>query len=191
MNVEKPAIYQIVNLDNGKRYIGSAVCVHCRFCKHKKQLRTGTHHNRYLQRAWDKHGEKRFLFDVIKIVPKDKLREQEQMWIDSSGCTDKNRGYNLASDARSNRGYEWTEEQKARLKAKWDGKRKVKIAKAKYIPTFIGKKHSEATKEKMRVAQLGHSCSLETKTKIGNANRGKVRTEEVRKKLSASHLRRA
>lgn len=42
--VRSPAIYRIVNLENGKFYIGSTINVVGRARRHWHQLRAGTHH---------------------------------------------------------------------------------------------------------------------------------------------------
>lgn len=51
-------------------------------------------------------------------------------------------------------------------------------------PSQLGKKHSEATKEKMKNTHSQRDCkhSQDTKKKIGNANKGKIYSEERRKK---------
>ncbi len=61
---------------------------------------------------------------------------------------------------------------------------------------MLGKKHSTATRLKMKLAHLGHNCSVETKRKIGLAtsNRlgywnGKKFSEEHKKRISQSHRR--
>ena len=45
----------------------------------------------------------------------------------------------------------------------------------------------EETKQKIRLANTGHECSLEVRKKISNAHKGKVLSEEHKKKLSESH----
>jgi group I intron endonuclease len=47
-------VYWILNLVNGKVYIGSSVDVENRLQNHKKDLIAGKHRNPYLQRAWNK-----------------------------------------------------------------------------------------------------------------------------------------
>ena len=54
-------VYKIRNLIDGKVDIGSSANVKARWYAHRYELRLGTHHSRYLQRAWDKYGEERNL----------------------------------------------------------------------------------------------------------------------------------
>ena len=60
-------IYQILNLNNGKRYVGQSRQVDQRIKNHIRKLRKNKHKNNILQRAWNKHGEKSFLFQVLEL----------------------------------------------------------------------------------------------------------------------------
>lgn len=53
-------IYAIVNLANGKRYIGSAKSFARRWYMHRRELGLGKHHSRHLQRSWTRHGAEGF-----------------------------------------------------------------------------------------------------------------------------------
>jgi len=59
-------IYVIRNLINDKIYIGSSVNIKKRFCQHRNSLKKNKHHNKYLQRSWNKYGEENFEFVVIE-----------------------------------------------------------------------------------------------------------------------------
>lgn len=78
-------IYEIVHLESGKRYVGSAVNFKSRFRVHKHQLRNNTHHSKYLQRAWNKYGEASFEFRILKLCDPAFLIIEEQKEIDA-GC---------------------------------------------------------------------------------------------------------
>ena len=93
-------IYCIRNIVNDKRYVGSAVYLTKRFCDHKKHLRKGTHHSVKLQRAWNKHGEQNFVFEVLEVVPD--LAHQiavEQWWLDKHNAAHPDLGYNVSPTA--------------------------------------------------------------------------------------------
>jgi len=72
-------VYEIINLVNNHRYIGSSCDVMARWQRHQKALRKGNHHSRYLQRAWNLWGEKNFkLLFLLQCDRKVRLeREQE------------------------------------------------------------------------------------------------------------------
>jgi hypothetical protein len=94
-------IYQIRCLPTGKIYIGSASNLRTRWGQHRRKLRRGTHHNTYLQAAWDKHGETNFAFTIVELVEKPDLLEAEQGWLDRTGCADREIGFNIYDTAGS------------------------------------------------------------------------------------------
>jgi group I intron endonuclease len=59
-------IYKIVNLKNGKFYVGSSKNIIRRFGIHKSALKHNRHHCIYLQRSWNKHGAAAFIFEILK-----------------------------------------------------------------------------------------------------------------------------
>lgn len=59
--------YAIENTVTGGVYIGKAVHPPIkRWNEHRSALCAGTHHNRFLQRSWNKYGEDVFVFRVMK-----------------------------------------------------------------------------------------------------------------------------
>jgi len=75
-------LYEIVNLTNGKRYIGSGVKCARRFSEHRHRLRGARHHSPPLQSAWIKHGEDAFVFRMFMVCPEDLLLFYEQRALD-------------------------------------------------------------------------------------------------------------
>ena len=103
----------------------------------------------------------------------------------------------------SNRGRVFTEDHRAKMSASRKGvKRKphtaeacAKISAAMQGNTrALGFKHSAESRQNMSAAMKGHKRALgrvlspETRAKIGNSNRGKIRTEETKAKLSAAKI---
>lgn len=76
-------VYEIVNIINGKRYIGSNVNINKRFKTHKRQLKKGTHHSILLQRAYNKYGTDYFKYRVICKCDKNYKQFIEQLYLDS------------------------------------------------------------------------------------------------------------
>lgn len=76
-------IYEIVNLVNGKRYVGSAVNFRVRWGQHRRLLRRGEHYSPAMQRAWTKYGEASFEFRIIKVCERERLLHEEQSELDS------------------------------------------------------------------------------------------------------------
>jgi len=100
-------VYQIRNKENGKRYIGSSGNVSKRLYEHKRTLQKGKHHNCHLQRAFDKYGLGKFVFEVLEYVLPEKtcLEAREQYFLGKYSPE-----YNMNSDATSTLGYKQSEE---------------------------------------------------------------------------------
>lgn len=110
-------IYKILNLINGKLYIGSAVNFYKRWHQHEYELNKDNHTNKYLQSAWNKYGAENFEFIAIEGVKNlTKLIEREQFWINQTKCYDRKIGYNFRIIADSNLGTKATEETKIKMK---------------------------------------------------------------------------
>ena len=75
-------IYKIINKVNGKYYVGSTIHFWNRRRQHQLSLLSGLHHNPHLQNSWNKYGKENFIFRVIEKVPKEKLIEVEQKYLD-------------------------------------------------------------------------------------------------------------
>lgn len=193
-------VYAITHVDSGRRYIGSSISIEKRFREHKSTLKNSAHKNRFLQRAWDKHGAGKFSFDVLIYCSSDNVLFYEQLLIDNCKATDIEYGYNLRQKAESNIGLKRSPEsiekmKKAYAKAKAEGKitghdrphteaakQKIKnsIRKAREEGKVFGhnKPHSEEAKRKMSEALKGRpawnkgtTCSQEMRKNISDAQR--------------------
>lgn len=186
-------IYKIVNKSNGKFYIGSAVSFKERWKKHKKDLRKGTHHSKYLQRAWNNYGEESFLFIVIEYVEnKLKLINREQYYIDSLSPH-----YNVCKIAGSCLGLKHSIETRKIYTAQRLGKKigpQTEEHKMNIRISKLGIIASDETKRKMSLSRRGvkrDPHSLETRKKIGDTQRGVLRgplSEDHKKKIRDSKL---
>lgn len=98
-------IYEIRNLVDGKRYIGSSKGVKRRIWEHKHYLEKGTHSNTYLSSAYREYGLQNFSFSVLEYVTEDVLIEREQHFMDTYSVCDREKGYNIATKAGSGGAY--------------------------------------------------------------------------------------
>lgn len=98
-------IYKIVNLDNGRLYIGSTSRFKTRAYNHYNRLLNKTHTNTFLLNDFNKCGSEAFAFEVLEVVVGDKttLLSREQYFIDQFYDKQK-QCYNLAKQAMDNRG---------------------------------------------------------------------------------------
>lgn len=160
--MNSPGIYSITQLSTGRHYIGSAVQLERRIARHKSDFVANRHHNSRLQRAWNKHGESDFNFEVIETCGEDALIEREQFWIDST-----NPFFNILRHAKSAKGFKHTDTAKAKMssiqKAVWstiseEVRRERGSAHAERIR---GRKASDETKQKMSASKIGRSSTDE------------------------------
>jgi len=167
-------IYQIENQVNGKRYIGSAANLRRRWARHLNDLRRGEHHNRYLQRAFDKYGEEAFVFFILENIEPENLIVREQRYLDTF-----NPEYNISPTAGSSLGVRYTEETCAKMSIAHMGERSPNYGKFGEQHPMYGRRHSAETRAKMRAAHTGERNpnygkhpSVETLAKLRTAKSG-------------------
>jgi len=203
-------VYKIFCTSNRKTYVGSAVDIKQRWRKHRSALRRRCHYNKHLQRAWNLYGEAAFEFIVIELAETTQLLIQEQKWIDTYLRADL---FNIRLTAESNLGTKRSPETRKKMslaisaaqrgkpshnkgcKQSEETRRKCSLAKKGQIPWNKGlvNPYSESTKAKMSESAKMRKLTVETRSKISTANKGRVRgafSEEHRKKLSEAQKRR-
>jgi group I intron endonuclease len=162
-------IYRIVNLVNGKIYVGSAAREFAhRWRRHKHDLKKAIHANKKLQNAWNKYGEAAFNFEVIEIVEPASCVAREQYWMDLLKPE-----YNLSPTAGSCLGIKRSEECKTKQSQRQMGR--------------PGPKHSDEIKARISQKKTGVKIGPftdEHKAKISAAHKGKTVSKETRNKLS-------
>ncbi len=184
-------IYEIRNILNGKRYVGSAVSFPIRWRLHVRHLNSGCHHSVTLQRAWDKYGSDAFDFRRLELCLKENLITREQYYFDMLRPE-----YNIAKIAGSSIGVKHSPEQCESVSRRMKGNtfnigyRHTDEARENMGAAKRGKKNSpehcaniSAGKKGKTVKQPGHSA--ETKNKISIANSGKKRSIEILQKISS------
>jgi group I intron endonuclease len=162
-------IYAILNMKNGKAYIGQAVDIKYRWRMHKNALNGGYHINPYLQRAWNKYGEESFAFNVVEECLMDQLNEREIHHI----AMHRARGlcYNMTDGGDGTRGRIASNETRQKMSA-------------------AKKNMSEETRRKIGDARRGSILSDETRRKMSEAKKGTTFSDESRRKMSEANKRR-
>lgn len=90
-------IYRIFVKSNNKSYIGSSVNLNYRKYKHFWLLRKNKHDNLFLQNAFNKFGEKNFIFEILENCNPSELIEKENYYIKQYNSNLSDFGYNLAT----------------------------------------------------------------------------------------------
>lgn len=186
-------IYAIINIVDDKHYIGQTFDRDFRWKEHLKSLKGFYHHSILLQRAWHKHGADKFIFVVLEVLTDiSKLNERERYW----GNLLKPE-YNIAPLGGSMRGYKHTEEAKINMSNAHKGKiqhseeeKKKRSERMKGNKFAAGKKHTAERIEARALLHRGKPKSIEHKAKIAAGNRGKLISEETKRKMSEAAFRR-
>lgn len=78
-------IYIIKNTKNGKVYVGSSKNIEKRWKEHERSLKSGKHHSKKLQRAYDRAVDKSiFVYEAIEeVTDNNVLFDREQYYIDT------------------------------------------------------------------------------------------------------------
>lgn len=82
MHANKNTVYCIVCVATGLAYVGRTNNVTRRWSNHLWHLRRGSHHCQRLQRAWKKHGEGFFNFQILETgIREDQILIAECRWM--------------------------------------------------------------------------------------------------------------
>lgn len=170
----KAAIYGILNLINGKIYVGSAVNVNYRFNDHKSKLNRNKHSSKHLQGAWNEYGSFAFEFLILEhVLWKSDLLERETYWIELTDCCEPLHGYNKRKIPNSNLGLKLgpaSDARKNKMSEIHTGRIISQEQREKIKQTLTGFKHTAKTKAKVSAASIGHIVTKEVRAKIGAAN---------------------
>jgi len=184
-------IYEIVNLIDGKRYVGSAKNFRTRWRSHRAMLRQDRHHSPHLQRAWRRDGADAFEFRVLRLCPADELIPNEQAAID-----DLRPAYNVCPTAGSSLGRRFSDETKAKIAAKAAG-RKCPPRTAEHRANIgAGQRGKPKAAEHMAALQAGRRARVVTaeenerrsaslRAAYADGRKSRERPPEYREKIAA------
>lgn len=162
-------VYAIVNLVNGKKYVGSAAeSFNRRIGSHRRELNKNKHHSRHLQSAWNTYGQDAFEVRIQETTTPELAVAVEQTFIDAWKTADPRFGYNTSPTAGNCRGMSHTEETKARMSAAKKGKPLSEKTKARMSVVRKGKKmkpRSDETRARVAAARRGRPITPKDKAK--------------------------
>lgn len=161
-------VYKILNIITGDYYIGSSKSLKNRWRNHKWHLNKKSHHNNYLQNAWNKYGDASFVFQILEMCDdkKEVLLAREQYFIDALKPQ-----YNILDKAGSRLGYKLSPEAVEQMR-----KRASNI--------------SDETRKKMSDAAKGRKLSEDHKSKISSSLKGRTFDDDSRRKMSEAAKKR-
>lgn len=115
-------IYAIVNTLNNHKYIGSSKHIRDRMYQHRANLRNNRHHSVYLQNAYNKYGEDKFIWIILETCEpiRDTLTHIEQKYLDL------NPEYNIAKLATCPAQLHQSQETRDKRAAKLRGRKRSK-----------------------------------------------------------------
>lgn len=160
-------VYRIVCTVTSRFYIGSAVNLRIRRKNHFNTLQLNQHKNPKLQRAFNKYGPDAFTFEVIELILfPEMLVTREQYWIDRL-----NPWFNIARVAGSNLGMRYSPDSVEQSRVARTGMKRtpeqcenIGASRRGKPSTYLGKKASLATIEKLRQSHLGQKYDYEAHT---------------------------
>lgn len=175
-------IYCIEHTASNRKYIGSAISFKKRWAEHKRDLKTGKHHNIALLRAYRKYGLDAFEFKVLEeVLEASQLISKEQAWMKLLAPE-----FNICKTAGSRLGTKHSPEVRAKMSLKRIGRKNTPEAIEKTAQAHRGRKNSEEVKARMSEAFKGRKITEEAKIKIANSLKGRVFSNETRLLISAA-----
>lgn len=187
--MDASGIYVIVNSITGHRYVGSAVRLQKRRREHFGALRRGDHASLVLQRAYDKHGVDALVFRLLLLCDPRDLLMYEQRAIDVFRPE-----YNICKVAGSRLGAKYTDEARARLSETRRGAPRS-LAQLAHLQALAsaargkpGKRLSDETIKKIRVARSQQVITPEHRAAIGAAATGRRHSAATIEKIRAAKV---
>jgi group I intron endonuclease len=155
-------VYEIVNLANGKRYVGSSGKMEQRRTNHFSNLRQNVHKNAPLQQEWNQYGTDSFEFVVVCHCHLKELVGKEQERMD---MYDFDSLYNLSPKAGSNLGVKCSKQTRERISAATVGRPKSESMRAKMIgnKNALGTVVGDETRKKQSKSKMGNTYALGVK----------------------------
>ena len=164
-------IYCIKNIITNKVYVGSTKNFKKRWNTHLKDLQAGKHSSIKLQRSYNKHGEDKFVFEIIELVEYDKdvIVDKENYYINHFDS--KANGYNIADAAfgdalthHPNRLQIIENIRNANIKRMQDPEERIKSSQPGEKNGMYGKTHTEEARKRISEAQTGRESYRKGKT---------------------------
>lgn len=182
-------VYKIECIPTGRFYIGSTCNIRARKARHLRQLRNGNHHNLFLQRVYDKHGEEslKFSFRETEDVDAAHKLEQDYLYTHLLNPLSMNIGVHVSGGdnlSRNPKKLEIIARTKATLLAKMEGltkeERSMLYGSPGVLNAMFGKTHTAEARLKISLARVGKPW-----------NKGVRKSDEAKLNMSIAARKRA
>lgn len=190
--VSKGGVYIILNVNDGKCYVGSTKSFKDRWYEHRCRLNRSVNPASRLQRAWNREGAANFKFlilDYSQDLSRGNLVKIEQKWLDALKASERVYGYNMAPNANDGTGLKHSEKTRAKISAAKKGKKRAPFTeqhRANMSLAHQGKRRSDETRAKISAAHRGVVFSDQHRANISAARKGIKPSDETRAKMRAS-----
>lgn len=211
-NANKSGVYKIINVNNGRIYIGSCKIFKQRAQEHTKSLLKNKHSNKFLQGDFNKCGESSFEFRVIEVVSGEQRNRLlvEQKYIDqyydnqqqcynfdkrtnnnSRSCRSKSPGETRKKMSESMR-KKWKDPEYRKFQSEFQSKKTKELwqdseYRARHVEAIREFTQKPEYRKKLSKAAQGKEISKETRTKISKSvskiNKELWQNSEYRKKV--------
>lgn len=185
--MKNTGIYKLYFTGSDNFYIGSASrSFESRLRTHLSELRRGIHHNKPLQRGYEKYGESCIVMEPLVICGTNGIIEIEEFAIRLLKPS-----YNASKSGATRFGVKASKEAREKMSQAARGRKLTEEHKANISKGLLkaDMKISDEHREKLRMLMTGRVVSPETRDKIRKANIGKTHAEEVKRKMSITHSR--
>lgn len=180
------AVYCVLNVVTGQRYVGSTKRVRRRWTEHINALKRGKHANEHLQNSWNKYGEDSFIFYVLEYGDECSLFDIETRFIQEFKTYDRSLGYNKTTEARIS-ARSITDETRKKMSDAKRGWSPPPSTRAANVAAVKGKKQSPDHVKKRFDSRRRNGNMRNSPEAIERAAakmRGRVYGADVRKKMS-------
>jgi hypothetical protein len=194
--MHKFCVYMILNLINGKIYIGKTCNSNKRWVDHQSDARSHTKNRKYpIHCAMAKYGIENFNFTPFHWFEKeDDAFGAERYWIRHFQSKNPRCGYNVTDGGEGASGVIFTEERKTKISISLTGKKKSPETVEKQAAKLRGIPRPPEVRAKISASHIGLTHTEESKRKISKGKKGQVPTniEQLRaintgKPLSEEH----
>ena len=169
---ENFCVYKIINLVNGKVYIGKTSDVNARWRKHVKIAENKEEKaHQYLHKSISKYGVVNFVIEKIESnLTEIESFDRERFWIKTLDSKNPDVGMNLTDGCEGTSGLKWSEDSREKIRGSNNHN--------------FGKITPDDVKEKLKISSTGRKLSTEAKLKISETHKNKTISDEQKNQLS-------